>query len=155
MGYGHLMVTDTQFFVLGVASNSLHMYMITFLSNAVNWANNIIYSGSGSWSWSASYSESILSSDYSLIYSYFTFGSDRYLYFAGMSVLDGSVATTRYKSNTIVSNLWGAALNGDYIIATTEAPVSLVIFRIPTSTFIIMSFSFKLYEWGVERSSGR
>ena len=106
------MVTDTQFFVLGVASDSLHMYMITFLSTAVDWANKIVYLGS----WSASYSESILSSDSSLIYSYFTFGSNRYLYFAGMSVLNGSVATTRYKSNTSVSNLWGASLNGDYII---------------------------------------
>ena len=119
IGWGHLMISNSQFFVLGVAPSSpynLHMYKITFLSTSVNWANQIACS---SGTWSAYLSESVLSSDGSTIYSFFLFGSSantRYLYFCGLSTSDGSVATTRYKSSTVVMQVYGSALNGDYVV---------------------------------------
>ena len=115
IGFGHLMISNSQFFALGVAPsspNNLQMYKITFSSTPVNWANQITCTGT----WSASYSESVLSSDGSTVYSFFTFGATRYLYFCGLSVADGSVRTTRYKSDTAVSYVWGSALNGDYVV---------------------------------------
>ena len=115
-GYGPLMISNTQFFVLGsdmASPYNLHMYKITFLSTSVDWAKQIACS---SGTWGAYYSESVLSSDGSTIYSFFTFGVTKYLYFAGLSVSDGSVATTRFKSSIAVPDLYGSALNGDYVI---------------------------------------
>ena len=125
-GYGHLMVSNSQFFVLGVPSASpynLQIYKITFLSTSVDWANQITCT---SGTWSASNSESLLSSDQSTIYSFFAFGSTRYLYFAGLSVTGGSVTTTRYKSNTSALYVWGSALNGDYVVAQRMGLIQLL-----------------------------
>ena len=155
-GYGHLMISNSQFFILSVASISpynLKMYKITFSLTSVNWANQIAcISGT----WSANLSESVLSSDGSTVYSFFSFGATRYLYFCGLSVSDGSVATTRYKSSTAVYSVYGSALIGDYLVATTASP-SVVMYSISSSAFTIKSFSFSgtLRRWGVEPSSGR
>ena len=157
------MVSNNQFFVIGSASassNHLNLYKITFSSTSVDWANQIACSVT----WSASNSESLLSSDNSTIYSFFIFGpsSAYYLYFAGLSATDGSVTTTRYKSNTFESNMYGSALNGDYVVATTflfsppSSSASLVIYSISSLAFTVKSFSGSvLYGWGVEPSSGR
>ena len=83
----------------------------------------------------------MLSSDGSTVYSFFTFGVTKYLYFCGLSVADGSVRTTRYKSDTAVSTVWGSALNGDYVVATTQSPDLLVMYSISSSAFTIKSFS--------------
>ena len=111
------MISNSQFFVLGAvpsSANNLHMYKITFSLTSVNWANQI---ACPSGTWTASFSESVLSSDGSRIYSFFTFGpTNTYLYFCGLSVSDGSVRTTRYKSSASVSYVWGSALNGDYVV---------------------------------------
>ena len=113
-------------FILGVDPASpynLHMYKIAFLSTSVIWANQVACS---SGTWTASYSESVLSSDGSTIYLFFTFGVSKYLYFAGLSVSDGSVATSRYKSSGTVSDLFGSALSGDYVVSTTQSPTFLL-----------------------------
>ena len=154
-GFGHLMISNSQFFVLGTTFTSpynLQLYKITFISTLVNWANQI---ACPSGAWYASLSESVLSSDGSIVYSFFLFGSSTYLYFCGLSVSDGSVATTRYKSSVGQSSVWGSALNGDYVVATTFYP-SVVIYSISSSAFTIKSFSDNnIYGWGVEPSSGR
>ena len=112
------MISNSQLFVLGATSTSLYnlqMYKITFSSTSVDWANQI---ACNTVTWYASSSESVLSSDGSTVYSFFTFGSSTttYLYFCGLSVADGSVRTTRYKSGIAVSGVWGSALNGDYVV---------------------------------------
>ena len=118
-GLGQLMISNSQFFVLGVTITSplnLQMYKITFSLTSVNWANEIACPSS---TWYTSDSESVLSSDGSTIYSFFLFGplsSTLYLYFCGLSVSDGSVATTRYKSSTSVEFIFGSVVNGDYVV---------------------------------------
>ena len=111
------MVSSTQFFVLSVppsAPTNLHMYKIEFLSTSVNWAKQIVCPLE---TWGASNSESVLSSDSSTIYLFFTFSTSQYyLLFAGLSASDGSVTTSRYRSSAIVSNVFGSALNGDYVV---------------------------------------
>ena len=158
-GFGQLMISNSQFFILGVTINSpfnLQMYKVTFLSSSADWAKQIACT---SGPWSAADSESLLSSDGSKIYSFFLFGSSSttlYLYFCGLSVSDGSVATTRYKSSTTATNVFGSALNGDYVIATTWNPSSLVMYSISSSKFKIKFFyGTYLYGWEVEPSSGR
>ena len=150
------MISSSQFFVFGEApasKNNLNMFKITFSSPTVEWANQIACT---SGTWSAFISESLLSFDRSTIYSFFLFGtSSRYLYFAGMCVSGGSVTTTRYKSDTYVLYVRGSALNGDYVVSTTQSPYSLVMYNISSSTFTMKSFSGYLYEWIVEPSSSR
>ena len=155
-GYGSLMISNSQFFVLGAdlaSPYNLHMYKITFLSTPVDWAKQVACS---SGTWTTSFSESVLSYDRSTIYSFFIFGVSKYLYFAGLAVSDGSVTTTRYKSSISVADLRGSALNGDYVITTAPIP-ALVIYSISTSAITIKSFpgSGYLLGWGVEPSSGR
>ena len=116
-GYGNLMISNSQFFILGAASsspNNLLMYKVTFSLTSADWANQITCT---SGTWSTFYSESVLSSGGSTIYLFFMFGwSTKYLYFAGLSVADGRVTTTRYKSSVTVSAVHGSALNGDYVV---------------------------------------
>ena len=115
-GYCHLMISSSKFFVLGADPASpynLHIYKVTFSSTSVDWANQLACS---SGTWASYFSESVLSSDGSKVYSFFIFGVTKYLYFAGFSVSDGSVATTRFKSSISVPDLYGSALNGDYVI---------------------------------------
>ena len=158
-GYSHLMISNKQLFVLGDSTTSpynLRMFKITFLMTYVDWANQMACSLG---TCKASNSESMLNSDGSTVYSFFTFGtstSTTYLYFFGLTVSDGSVTTTRFKSSAFVLDVWGSSLNGDYVIATTYSPASLVIYSISSSSFTIKSFSGAyLFGWGVEPSSGR
>ena len=155
-GYGFLMISNSQFFVFGAAPASpynLQIYKITFLSTSVNWAKKV---ACPSGVWGSDDSESMMSYDGSTIYSFFLFGVTRYLYFAGLAVSDGSILTTRYKSSISISYLQGSAMNGDYVVLTTQNSF-LMIYSISTSTFTIMSFSSGnfLYGWAVEPSSGR
>ena len=154
-GYSPLMISNSQFFILGAdlaSPYNLHIYKITFLSISVDWAKQVACS---SGTWVAYYSESVLSSDGSTIYSFFTFGATKYLFFVGLSVSDGSVATTRFKSSIAVPDLYGSSLNGDYLISTVSGPACLLIYSISASTFTIKSFSGTLRGWAVEPSSGR
>ena len=155
IGYCHLMISNNQFFLLGANPASLYnlrIYKITFSLTSVDWAMQVACS---SGTWVAFYSESLLSSDGSTIYSFFTFGVTKYLYFAGLSVSDGSVTTTRFKSSIAVPDLYGSALNGDYVISTISGPACLLIYSISASTFTIKSFNGVLRGWAVEPSSGR
>ena len=152
------MISSTQFFVLGVTPASpynLQMYKITFLATSVNWANKIACT---SGTWVSNISEAMLSSDKSTIYTFFIFApaaTTKYLYFAGLSVSDGSVLTTRYRSSISVDGLYGSNLNGDYVIASTSSATYLVIYSISTFTFSIKSFLSYTYSIGLELSSGR
>ena len=151
------MLSSASFFLLGadpLSPYNLNMYRITFLSASVDWVNTIACSTSGQWT--ASFSSSILSSDELNIYTFFIYGQNSYLYFAALSVSDGRVASTRYKSSISIASVDSSALNGDYLIATTESPVSLIIYGITSSVFTIKSISDSfLNSWGVEPSTGR
>ena len=116
IGFSHLMISDTQFFVVGAGPSApydLHMYKLTFSNTSVDWADKI---ACASGTWTSSFSESILSADGLSIYTFINFGLNRYLYFVTLSVSTGSVVGTRYKSNVTTNYVWGSALNGDYLL---------------------------------------
>ena len=155
-GYGVVMLTTTQFFITGTVTttpNHLWMYKVTYSSTYVDWANQITCTGG---SWSESYSSSMVSSDGSTIYSFIAYSqSSTYLYFFSLSVATGSVIGSRYKSSVAISFVSGSIAYGDYVLATTVLPFSLVIYTLSTSTFIIKTPIGVLNELGVELSSGR
>ena len=113
-GFGHLMISQTKFFLLGVPTSSpgnLLMFKITFSATAVDWANQIVSSGN------AWYSESRLSLDSQTIFSFFLYGTPSYnLFFAALSPSSGSATSTRYRSSITVAKIWGTALTGDYVV---------------------------------------
>ena len=97
-------------------------------------------------------SESLLAD--SIIYSFFAYGSTKYLYLALISLVDGSVSV-RYKSTISCSFLYGSGANGDYIIASANIN-HLVIYNRVTTSFIIKMFSGSpLYGLTVEPTTGR
>ena len=154
-GYAQLMISSTQFFVLGTSTSTsdLYMYKLTFSVTTVNWANKILCP---SGSWTSTYSESILSAENLTIYSLFIYESSWRLYFAALSASDGSVVATRYKSSVYVGAVYGSALNGDYLAAATSSANALLLYSISTSIFTIKSAStISFIELWVEPLSGR
>ena len=91
---------------------NLHLQKVTFLKTSVDWSNLLLCSSSG---WSSFLSESWLSEDSSVIYSFFVFGTTKYLYFVTLSVSNGNVASTRYKSSITVFYVSGLVLKDDYL----------------------------------------
>ena len=148
------MISQTQFVLQGYdqTNSNFHMYKLTFSSTSVDWSNKIVWNPNY---WAIGVSEMQLSSDSSTIYSFYSYGQMRYLYYTAFSASTGSVIGTRYKSNNYVNDVYGSALNGDYLVAVTQNVALLVIYKISTSTFTITSYSENLYGWEVEPSSGR
>ena len=81
----------------------------------------------------------LLSTDSSTIYSFYPFGVTRYLYYTAFSASTGNVIGTRYKSSSGISNVYGLAQSGDYLIAATQSVSLLVLYKISTSEFTIKS----------------
>ena len=93
-------------------------------------------------SWLASHSESLLLSP--SIYSLFTYGSSRFLYFSVISSTDGSVSV-RYKSSISCSDVFGSIVKEDYIYASAYCSSSyLIILKISNYSFDIKAFPGKL-----------
>ena len=112
--YDQLKITDTQFFLVGLDPIYSHLlfYKVTFLSTAVNWANKIECVNGP---WSIFFGESLMSSDFSKIYSFVDFGSVILLYFNTFNATDGAILNLRYKSNNACTQIYGSALYDDYI----------------------------------------
>ena len=143
--YGQLKIDDNQLFLIGNEPSSaytLHYYKITFGDVSVDWANKISWTGG---SWSASNSESLLSSDNSLIYTFATFGSTQYLYFITFSTSTGNVVGSRYKSSSTWTGAWEAVLNqysNYYKILHNNKIVNLILL---SKIFLsLLSYSVKL-----------
>ena len=107
---------------------------------------------------SSYYSESVISSDKSFIYSLFTYGyynSIKYLYFVCFNSLDGSILSSRYKSSIQVdSDVYSIVIYGDYVISITGS--YLVMYSITTFAFTIKKFNgHLLFSMLLDPSSGR
>ena len=136
------MINDSQFFISGYEPAStyhFHMYKVTFGNTAVDWANKVSWA---SGTCDAGYSSSILNFDGSLIYSLYAFGSTRYLYFISLSITDGSIVDSRYKSSISWSEAWGILINGDYLVFSVICSTpQLFVFNLKTSEFKLKSFT--------------
>ena len=112
-----------------------------------------------SWSsgtWSTSNSETLLSStDSTKLYSFFTYGSSKYAYFATLNATNGNVIGSRFKSSTSCSSIYGMAEKGNYLLATVLwTNYYLVLVDITSFTFSIKLFSgISLYGTSVDQGS--
>ena len=98
-----------------------------------------------------------LNIDISKIYSFISFGSTLKLIFTILSKFDGSVIGTRYKSNNQCNLVWGAAISGDYVLASVSDTYHyLILFNIAKDTIITKKFlGTALYSCSAELDVGR
>ena len=155
--YGQLMLSSGTFYFVGYdsISYSLRFYKATFGNAFVDWGNKILCSTGTCYS---TYSESIISSDSSKIYSFSTYGNTlTYMYFVTFSTINGNVIGSRYKSNNIWGGIYGSTLNDANIVITAScSPFNqLIVYDTQTSVFIIKQFSSTLYQLTVDPNSGR
>ena len=144
--WGQLKISDSSMFMLGVDPSSpyqLHLYKHTFggtspdLSLKLSWPSG---------TWTITNSESHLIS--SAIYTFFPYGSPRYVYMAVISLLDGTVSN-RYKSSISWTDVYGSAVSGDYIAASVRWTSDyLLMFNRATSLFDVKLFS-GIYLYGI------
>ena len=94
-------------------------------------------------SWVAYLSESLLSTDGSKIFSFFTYGNTYYMYFVTFSKVDGTVIGSRYKSSTPITGIYGSAQKGDLIVLTVyvSSTYYLVILNTTSNVFTMKNFS--------------
>ena len=139
--YGQLKFNDNQYFFVGDGPSSpynLQLYKVTIGNTAVDWAAQISWS---SGTWSSSDSDSILSSDQSILYSIFIFGSTSRLYLNKLNPSNGSVIGTRYRSSISCSRARKTLLNGDYVVISAYwSSQFIILFNTVTSTFNIKQF---------------
>ena len=152
--YGQLLLSDTTLFMLGSdpSDYALHLYRITFTNTSPDWSSKMMCSSS---SWSVVYASSFLSS--SKIYSLFSYGqSPKYLYFVTLSLNDGNVLSSRYKSS--ISCTYGSpglTTTGDYVIASVCTQY-LLVYNTILSTFLIKTYGGNVLNgMSLESTTGR
>ena len=92
--------------------------------------------------WAVNAAETMISSDNSKIYSFYLYGSaPAYIYFVTLSVSNGSVLGSRYKSNIAWSNIYGSQINGDYLLVNTNWVNQFITF-VNTATSVIINRAF-------------
>ena len=127
--------------MLGIHPSSpyqLHLYKHTFGGTSPDWSLKLSWP---SGTWTTERSESLLISS-SSIYTFFIYGSSvQYAYMAVISLSDSKVSN-RYKSSISCTQVYGSAVNGDYIAASVICSSSyLLMFNRATNLFDIKSFS--------------
>ena len=151
--FGQIKLSEVSFFMLGTdpsAPGNLHIYKHTFGNTSPDWSLTMAWP---SGTWTMYNSESLLVS--SSIYSFFVYGSTKYVYMVEISLLDGSVSS-RYKSSTLCYAVYGSAASGDYIAASIQvSSQGLLMFNRATNSITIKAFSNNLYQIGLEPSTNR
>ena len=137
--YSPLKISDSSMFMLGCDPSSpyqLHLYKHTFGGTSPDWSLKLSWP---SGTWIIDLSESLLIS--SSIYTFFPYGSPRYVYMTVISVSDGTVSN-RYKSSIRCSTVFGSGTSGDYIAASVVCSSNyLLMFNRATNSFEIKLFS--------------
>ena len=137
--YWQLKITDSSFFIIGrdpAAEYDLHIYTFTFAQTSPTWSSRMVCPFNGC---AVSISDAL--SESSKIYSLIAYGNSYKLYLTAFLSIDGSIISSRYKSNLSCSTVYGIAKSGDYIIASIGCNAYyLFIFNIATD-----SVTFKNY----------
>ena len=134
------LISTSEFFLQGVGpslSYYLYTYKIQSGSTSVTWANRM-GCPSSSWSWSGS--ESVLSTDGSAIYSFFTYGYYTYLYIISFSVSSGTVFGSRYKSSIEWYSVNGSIVNNNYVITSVYWGYRFLLIYNPSIDFFLIKY---------------
>ena len=151
-----LMISDSQFALTAKDSSiNYYFYKVTFGSSTADWSNQILWSSSPSWV--TGIADMALSSDSTNLYTFFPYGTAAYLHFITFNLSTGNVVGTSYVSNSIITNVYGITVSGNYIVAVVNDSTYgyIVIFNISTSAFTIKTFSGNLNGCVVDSTSGR
>ena len=156
--YGSLTINNNQYFIIGVDSISpytIHFYKVLFGSSSVDWANQILWTEG---SCSNGLSESLLSTDGSLIYSFFIFGNAPNMYFAIFNSSGGQSVGSIYKSSATWTGVCGS-IQIDIYIFVTSSWTNFYLMRLNKLTYEFVVFStssnFVLYFISQDYISGR
>ena len=157
-GFGSLKITDDVYFLSATDTTTynLHYYKMKFNSGSVEKASVMSYPDDTSITVSAS--ESMLSSDGSLIYTFISYGNPKYVFFNTFNFSDLSIVGTRYKSSIGWGDILGGTLNGNFLAITPlwGSDNYLMMFNIVTSEFKIKLFEgHRLQQLANEPSIGR
>ena len=93
-------------------------------------------------SWYPYLSESLLSTDGSKIFSFFTYGNTKYMYFTTFNKADGAVIGSRYKSSTPFDGIYGSAQKGDLIVLTVYVSSTYYITMLNTTSSVFSTKQF-------------
>ena len=131
------------------------MVKYTYNNSSVDWAKTIVCVSTN---WTTSLSESKLSTDNTKIYSFFVFGNPTMFYLITLSFANGSVIGNRYRSSVTWMQVYGSAINGNYVAANLVwSSISyLVLYNTATSAINLKTFNGDtLVGLSVEPSVGR
>ena len=143
------MLSDTEFFILWIGTTTpapLNLHKLTFGRSSTDWTNKMSWQ---TMDWALHLSESLRSKDKSKIYSFFISGVSQNLYFITLSSSSGEVLGSRYRSSSTLQNVYGSALNGDYILITfKDSSVSyLIMFNTIIGKYWINFFNKTITKW--------
>ena len=136
--HGSLKLTDSHLFLMGKDDSTVtlfHLFKINFTTSSYDWANKITCSSDCS----PYLAESILSSDYSRIYSMFTLETPAYLYFITLNATSGSIIGSRYRSSVFCSQ-WLMSLQSSNLLLFTATCSSDYLFIFDTN---LLAFTVK------------
>ena len=137
-------LSDSQLFFISLDNSSpsnLHMCKVAFGSTSVDWAKMIMCPTS---SWNSYTGETLMSSDGSVMYTFFLYGDTAamYAHFVSLNPSSGGVIGTRYISSTTSSFIDTSVLIDNYLAVSMRWPDStLVVFNLNTNSFVNMKFS--------------
>ena len=135
-------ISDSQLFLIGSEPSSpysLLLYKYAFGNTFTDWVSKMSWQ---SGIWAVHTAETMISSDNLKIYSFYLYGSvNVYIYFVTLSVSDGSVLGSRYKSSIAWSNIYGSKINGDYLLVNTNWVGQFITF-VNTATSVIVNRAF-------------
>ena len=155
--FGQLKISDDTFFFVGtyptLSPYALHFFRYLFGNTSPVWSFKL----DGASGYSAFYSESLLSTDKTRIYTFDIYGNPRYLYFITFDSSNGSVLGSRYKSSISWGRVNGGTIKDKFLMVTVEClDINLIIVNTETSEILIKKFDgTKLNACIVENTSGR
>ena len=117
--------------------NTIHFYKVSFGRSSVDWANQILWTEG---SCKTGISETLLSTDGSLIYSFFIFGNAPNMYFAIFNSSSGQSVGSIYKSSATWTGVCGSIQSGIYIFVTF-AWTNYYLMRLNMLTYEFVVFS--------------
>ena len=154
--HGNLMLADSQLFLMGKDDSivtRLHLFKITFTTSSYDWTNKITCS----LDCSLYLSESILSSDYSKIYSMFPLENPAYLYFITLNATSGSIIGSRYRSSIPWSSWLNSAHSSNMLLFTALcSSFNLLIYDTNLLEFTMKQINnISVYGIAIEMTTGR
>ena len=113
------------------------MYKVSQGSTLISWSYKLTWP---SLSWSQDQSDTVLSSDGSLIYSFISYGDLVYVHFASLNSTNGNIVGQRYKSNQSIWQVNSVSLFSYYVVASASwsSTGKVILYSLSSNSFSTM-----------------